>query len=776
MVHEEIINNIKTFTPREDNLEYEHKDLDQEVQRNKIAMHIESEVKSGHLMNYLKYDASVMKVDISALQDNADLYNEIFADPEDRGLMLYLASHEFIRDNTNCILTPSKNQYSLVLGYKGANGPMLPKRLSDSVTEKYIDYITLYNICIPYTPYKSIESASHYFHISPRTYDANKNISSCYRLDQFFDDQDHDNWEMILAAAPNQSEERHIEKQLEIIDARKECHLFRSIYSKLCRGWFKQVFDFKDESGAIMMKAIKQLNYRPGLETFKNYLPVTNWMKTSSPDNKLLAVPLPDKQIMYHLDKISSSDTVVICPNLEIADQLQRENRLNGVVYTTFLCDKGCYHQVDFNALKNKQVIILAMNHSSIELPSVLESSMSLYNYLHNKEKIAEDQLSVLVAEVKYNTDRKHFDRLAQYIDFYERHEKSTVYEDSVKLLTTQQELEDEYNAAAEHAKKLEELNHPYWYKSKTENVAAQNSASTQEDGHQLMRAVCARGMITYICGDKGIGKTNFTSSMLARMVNTSQRAPEFLEERCWTPCKSFQDNPQKIVYLDYENGKEQFKMIKKCFIDPYLPTGTEARETCMSNLIIKDMLHVGEYDYSQEAHFEKFCKFLDDIAENEGTKEHPIDVLVFDTYWTYCKGHDTHYTVFEKLIKRYPQMSIIVLHHLNDGSAYGRKDKFFGASVAIELTRESKESCNLTTPFQVRFKSNRLTSFAEDLEAFDVCYDEKSKHFKIVAATCSKKEYAKKLANHYERVDSTQDELAEHLGVSINTLTSLLK
>ena len=99
MIHEEIINNIKTFIPREDNLEYEHKDLDKEVQRNKIAMHIESEVKSGHLMNYLKQDASVMKVDISALQDNADLYNEIFADPEDRGLMLYLASHEFIRDN-----------------------------------------------------------------------------------------------------------------------------------------------------------------------------------------------------------------------------------------------------------------------------------------------------------------------------------------------------------------------------------------------------------------------------------------------------------------------------------------------------------------------------------------------------------------------------------------------------------------------------------------------------------------------------------------------------
>ena len=630
MVHEEIINNIKTFTPREDNLEYEHKELDKEVQRIKIAMHLESEIKSGRLMNYLKQDASVMQVNIPSLQDNEELYNEIFADKNHVGFQLYLASHEFISHKTDYILTPSKNQYSLVLGYNGVNGPVLSKLLEKSVTEKYIDYMTFYNICFPHTAYKTLEAASHYFHISSRTYDANKNISSCYRLDQFFDDQDNDDWEMILADTPNQSEERHIEKQLEMIDARKECHLFRSVYSKLCRGWFKQVFDFRDESGTVMMKAIKQLNYRDGLETFKNYLPVTNWIKTSSPDNKLLTVPLPDKQILFNLDKIISSDTVVVCPNLEIADQLQRENRLNGVVYTAFLCDNGCYHQVDFEVLNDKQVIILAMNHSSLDLVSVLVSSMSLYNYLRNKEKIAEDKLKVLVAEVKYSTAWKHFDSLAQYIDFYERHEKSTVYEDSVKLLTTQQDLEDEYNAATEHAKKLEELNHPYWYKSKTENAAAKSSASTQEDGHQLMRAVCARGMITYICGDKGIGKTNFTSSMLARMVNTSQRAPEFLEERCWTPCKSFQDNPQKIVYLDYENGKKQFKKIKKCFIDPYLPTGTDAREKCMNNLIIKDMRQESKYDYSDEAYFEKFCKFLENIATNEGTKEQAIDILDF--------------------------------------------------------------------------------------------------------------------------------------------------
>ena len=39
-----------------------------------------------------------------------------------------------------------------------------------------------------------------------------------------------------------------------------------------------------------------------------------------------------------------------------------------------------------------------------------------------------------------------------------------------------------------------------------------------------------------------------------------------------------------------------------------------------------------------------------------------------------------------------------------------------------------------------------------------------------------TQKEYAKKLSKHYESFDCTQEELAEHLGVSINTLTSLLK
>ena len=76
MYKEEIINNIKNFTPREDNLKYIHKELDAVVQKNKIAMHIECEVRSGRLMNYLKRDASVIEVPIPSFHDNEELFNE----------------------------------------------------------------------------------------------------------------------------------------------------------------------------------------------------------------------------------------------------------------------------------------------------------------------------------------------------------------------------------------------------------------------------------------------------------------------------------------------------------------------------------------------------------------------------------------------------------------------------------------------------------------------------------------------------------------------------
>ena len=121
--------------------------------------------------------------------------------------------------------------------------------------------------------------------------------------------------------------------------------------------------------------------------------------------------------------------------------------------------------------------------------------------------------------------------------------------------------------------------------------------------------------------------------------------------------------------------------------------------------------------------------------------------------------------------------MAIIIQHHLKpDGSLYGRQDKIFQAAVVINITRTAKENSTLTTPFQVIIKNSRFTHFHEDLAPFNVCYDENTKRFVVNDDNGSYEKYVKAIGNHYKKTGRTQDDLAEHLGVSTNTLTNHLK
>ena len=116
-------------------------------------------------------------------------------------------------------------------------------------------------------------------------------------------------------------------------------------------------------------------------------------------------------------------------------------------------------------------------------------------------------------------------------------------------------------------------------------------------------------------------------------------------------------------------------------------------------------------------------------------------------------------------------------------GSLYGSQDKTFKVAVVIDLTRESSKSCNLETAFQVTIKNSRLTSFEKDLETFNAHYDKESKRFAVGNCNdqdednnCSYEEYIKALWNHYKTIGRTKEDLAEDLGVSPNSLASLLK
>ena len=174
----------------------------------------------------------------------------------------------------------------------------------------------------------------------------------------------------------------------------------------------------------------------------------------------------------------------------------------------------------------------------------------------------------------------------------------------------------------------------------------------------------------------------------------------------------------------------------------------------------------------------------IDNCADNEGEKGQPVDILVIDTYWTFVHGDDTRFDVFRKLLAVYPDMAIIVLHHLNaDGKSYGRQDKDFGASVVLYMERpDCSEVKDLHAPFQIRVGTkNRLTHLGVDLEPFSAKLDEKG-HFVVIDPKPSKAETIKALKEGYKTRNNdgkpaaiSNQDLADRLGMGVEKLKKYL-
>lgn len=103
---------------------------------------------------------------------------------------------------------------------------------------------------------------------------------------------------------------------------------------------FVKAFPFRDRYGDIRMQVVKF--YDPETQS-KILIPVTTWMQSHFPHNRLYCVPLPeDKQPLYNLDLLLKEETkaVMLTDSLEFAD-FDRNQDPDGVVSSGFLCSPG---------------------------------------------------------------------------------------------------------------------------------------------------------------------------------------------------------------------------------------------------------------------------------------------------------------------------------------------------------------------------------------------------------------------------------------------------
>ena len=210
-------------------------------------------------------------------------------------------------------------------------------------------------------------------------------------------------------------------------------------------------------------------------------------------------------------------------------------------------------------------------------------------------------------------------------------------------------------------------------------------------------------------------------------------------------------------------------------FALPYWPQAKESLEICKANFIVKDMIGC-KVNYSEKSHYDDFLKFLNQIEQNEGVQGHPIDILVVDTYWSFCSGKDTHFEVFNQLRGNRPNMAIVALHHLNEGKVYGRTDKLFAAGVIVEISRQAKcDGATLHTPFQIKTRL-RFGCIPEDMEEFSVKLDDNG-NWVVCNPKYTETEMIKLLASGYKKSQKkNKDEIADLLGIGTTKLDEILK
>ena len=532
---------------------------------------------------------------------------------------------------------------------------------------------------------------------------------------------------------------------------------------------FYQIFDFVNSCNQTMMQAIKIYLKQFNGTLVKTYLPLTQWFWKEHNCDFRATVGLPDKQIFMHLPQIAQAQTVVICPTMEDAVALQKNTTTDEIAFTAFIASKiGCAN-VDFEPLKNKKVHLLISNRDGISLAEAYEDAEGMYCTLREE---GFSEISFIQREVIYPSYRDVTD-IAGLIATH-RKQKPIVVEESVQEFSETEFLERLEAARAEIARKVEQSKDlPFWQKSNVESTEPTSQNSIKISEKMVLRPFLIRGETILIESTPGMGKSCFTTALCARIAGSN--AP-FLEERCFTRCSTPSGRGNKVAYLVFDADGES--------------AITEHRNDFARNIGENDINFIQlnmagkSIDYSKEANYNDFVELLSDIRDNHGVKGQPVDVLVIDTLLAFTHNKsNASFEVFTKLNREFPDMALVVIHHLNlNNNTYGGTLATMGPRAIIKLfrTNEQTESIGerkptLTDPFTIEIDKFNTNKIPEDGESFEVVLDENN-NFVVVNSIRSQKEMRKLLLSGYEKYYKlTQDEIGKLFDVSSRTIRNWL-
>ena len=531
-----------------------------------------------------------------------------------------------------------------------------------------------------------------------------------------------------------------------------------------------QIFDFADACGTIKMKAVKiYLNSGKGTLT-KAYLPLTRWYWEGMNHNFIATVGLPGKQIFMHLPQIAKAKTVVLCQTMEDAVALQRDTPTDEIAFTAFIPGEINCTNIDFAPLRDKNIKILISNSDGISLAEAYKDAEWLYHCLRNEESFSE--ISFIQREVVFPL-YSNVTNIEGLVAAH-RSQKPVVIEESVQEFSETEFLERLEAAQAEIVRKAEQnKDFPFWKKSRSEATSLTTQNRGKISDKMILRPLVVRGTTILIESTPGMGKSCFATALCARIAGSN--AP-FLEERCFIRCSTPDDRGNKVAYLVFDADGES--------------AITEHRNDFARNIGENDINFIQlnmagkSIDYSKEANYNDFVELLSDIRDNHGVKGQPVDVLVIDTLLAFTHNKsNASFEVFTKLNREFPDMALVVIHHLNlNNNTYGGTLATMGPRGIIKLFRTNEQIENLdgrnptlADPFTIKLDKFNGNKIPEDGECFDVVLDDDN-HFVVVNPVRSQKEMQGLLLSQYEeRYKLTQEEIGKLFDVSGRTIRNWL-
>ena len=554
--------------------------------------------------------------------------------------------------------------------------------------------------------------------------------------------------------------------------------------NKYYEDWFCQVFPFRNEYGEIQMQLIKL--YDPESQS-KTLIPVTSWMRSQFPYNQCFCVPLPeDGQPLYNLDLLvkKETETVILTDSVELTDSNQR-HAPDGVVFTSFICSPGRYEQVDWSPLQDKEVIVyLICNHSGISLEAAYLKARELADFLQDQYDI-----KLKFVQMKVDYPSCYFKSVGALQEAY-RKQPAEINSASVMLLENDADFDAQYRKAVEfiHSKPRE------WWESQAD-VSAEEKRITDKESKKrippayLLRPFLLRGEASMLYASKSTGKSALALSMAAAIVSGK---PLFVEK--WWTVPEPQNYPlNKVLYLDFENGKEEIEQRKIDFAYPYWPQDKTERERCKDNLIIEDMTSRSGKDYSLPENWQDIINLID-AAKHKGIEGQPVDLLVIDTMTKFSrKPYTATLNVSDFINKlRGLNLAILLVHHEgSNGEVRGWKcgldDVYFNLRLYRERDKNEKDvspvgKCtvkDLDEPLILAYHNARTS--IEKIPAFEIRFDKKWVEYYREDDPNSEKtseerrrEELKQIVAHYSKKNLEHQDIYPILGIGKETYCKL--